>query len=105
MEWTKFSFLSLSIKIVALEEIRSVVENQRAAFVFHTREYHVNFQIPTTNEIAGLDSMHLFKAFGKHFHCESTPSLTFSLYPPNTGYLHFCQSNKPKLSVKAFFDL
>lgn len=105
MEWTKFSFLSLSIKIAALEEIRSVVENQRAAFVFHTREYHVNFQIPTTNEIAGLDSMHLFKAFGEHFHCESIPSLTFSLYPPNPGCLPFCQSNKPKLRIKPFFDL
>ena len=68
--WTKFSFLSLPIKMGALEEIRSVIEDERAVFVSH-QEYCVHFQLYTSNEIDRLESLYLFKAFDLHFHCAS----------------------------------
>lgn len=45
-ERTKLSFLSLPIKMGALEEIRSVTESQRAAFVFYTRKLLCKFVTP-----------------------------------------------------------
>lgn len=45
-----------------LEQIRPLIENQRATFVFPTGEYYVHFQLHTTNEIAGLENVHLLKA-------------------------------------------
>lgn len=45
-----------------LEQIRPLIENQRATFVFPTGGYYVHFQLHTTNEIAGLENVHLLKA-------------------------------------------